>query len=230
MLNLENAICFDVESFPNAFTLNAISLWTDSEVTFEISDFRDDRQQLIHWFNYLAENQIPMIGFNNVGYDYPMIHNIFKNPNLSAQQINQKNDEIIHGKERFAHTIWPRDRFAPQIDLYKIHHFDNRAKTTSLKALQFVMRAQNVMESAIPFGIQLTREQLDKDIIPYNQHDTAETKAFTHYSLEAINFRITMVDQFGLDVLNWNDTKIGEEMLIQRIGEDICYKRVPVLD
>ena len=229
-ISLDNAIVYDIESFKNAFTLNAQSLWSDTEVTFEISDFRDDRQQLMQWFNYLADHQIPMIGFNNIGYDYPMIHNIFKNPNLTAQQINQKNDEIINGTNRFAHTIWPRDRFAPQIDLYKIHHFDNRAKTTSLKALQFVMRSKNVMESAIPFGIRVTRQQLDDDIIPYNSHDTAETKQFAHHSMEAIKFRLSMVGQFGADVLNWNDTKIGEEMLIARIGEDICYERVPLLD
>lgn len=229
-ISLDCAIVYDIESFKNAFTLNAQSLWSDAEVTFEISDYRDDRQQLMQWFNYLAEHQIPMIGFNNVGYDYPMIHNIFKNPNLTAQQINLKNDEIIGSNNRFAHTIWPRDRFAPQIDLYKIHHFDNRAKTTSLKALQFVMRSHNVMESTIPFGIDVTRQQLDGDIIPYNSHDTAETKQFAHHSMEAIKFRLSMVEQFGVDVLNWNDTKIGEEMLIARIGEDICYERVPVLD
>jgi len=228
--SLDNAVCFDVESFPNAFTLNAVMLHSDAEVTFEISDYRDDRHQLIQWFEYLRQNQIPMIGFNTIHYDYPMIHNIYKNPNLTAQQINQKNDEIIYGTNRFANVIWERDRFAPQIDLFKLHHFDNRAKTTSLKALQFVMRAENVMESALPFGINLTRDQLDQDIIPYNRHDTAETKRFAHHSMEAIQFRISMIEQFGLDVLNWNDTKIGEEMLIKRIGEDICFERVPVVD
>lgn len=225
MINLENAVVYDIESFPNAFTLNAVSLWSDAEITFEISDFRDDRTMLMQWFNYLAQYQIPMIGFNNIHYDYPMIHNIFNNPNLTAQQINQKNDEIINSNNRFAHVIWPRDRFAPQIDLFKIHHFDNRAKSTSLKALQFVMRSQNVMESSIPFGINLTRKQLDDEIIPYNRHDTKETKQFAQHNMPAIEFRMTMVEQFGNDVLNWNDTKIGEEMLIARIGEDVCYTR-----
>lgn len=228
--SLDNAVVYDIESFKNAFTLNAVSLWTDSEITFEISDYRDDRQQLMQWFNYLHQHQVPMIGFNTIHYDYPMIHNIFKNPNLTAQQINQKNDEIINGTNRFANVIWERDRFAPQIDLFKIHHFDNRAKSTSLKALQFVMRSGNVMESAIPFGINLTREQLDQDVIPYNRHDTEETKRFAHHSMDAIRFRMTMIDQFGLDVLNWNDTKIGEEMLIARIGEDVCYERVEIKD
>lgn len=224
-LYLDNAIVYDIESFPNAFTLNAVSLRSDAEVTFEISDYRDDRQQLMQWFNHLANNRTPMIGFNNLHYDYPMIHFIYNNPNVSAQQIHEKNNEIFASSNRFAHVIWERDRFAPQIDLFKIHHFDNRAKSTGLKALQFVMRSDNVMESSVPFGINVTRDQLDADIIPYNRHDTKETKQFAIHSLSAIEFRLTMVEQFGLDVLNWNDTKIGEEMLIARIGEDICYYR-----
>lgn len=229
-ISLDNAVVYDIESFPNAFTLNAVMLHSDDSVTFEISDYRDDRKWLMQWFEYVREQHVPMIGFNNIFYDYPMIHHIFKNPNITAQQINQKNDEIINGTNRFAHTIWERDRFAPQIDLFKIHHFDNRAKSTSLKALEFVMRSNDVKESSIPFGIRLTKEQIDQEIVPYNGNDTAETKRFAHFSMEAIAFRISLIEQFGLDVMNWNDTKIGEEMLVARIGEDICYERVPILD
>lgn len=228
MINLDNAVVYDIEAFPNAFTLNAQSLFSDAEVTFEISDYRDDRQHLMQWFTYLNQHQIPMIGFNNVGYDYPMIHHLMNNPHLTAQQIRAKNDEIFSSENRFAHLIREKDRFAPQIDLYKIHHFDNRAKSTSLKALQFVMRSRNVMESSISFDTLVTREMLDNEVIPYNSNDTGETKRFALYSLEAIKFRISLIEQFGLDVLNWNDTKIGEEMLIARIGHDICYESVTV--
>ena len=38
-----------------------------------------------------------------------------------------------------------------------------------------------------------------------------------------IHFRINLISQFGVDVLNWNDTKIGEQMVIQRLGEERCY-------
>jgi len=229
-MNLDNAIVYDIESFPNFFSLNAQALFSDAEVTFEISEFRDDRKQLMQWLNYLAENQVPMIGFNNIAYDYPMLHNIFRNPNIACEEIYAKNNEIIGNNDRFGQTIWPRDRFAPQIDLFKVHHLDNRNKRTSLKALQFVMRADSVMESSIPFGIRLTKQQIDQEIIPYNSHDTGETKRFALYSLDALNFRIGLIEQFGVEVMNYNDTKIGEEMLIKRIGEDVCYDRVPILN
>jgi hypothetical protein len=232
-LSLDLAQVYDVECFPNCFTLTAEPLYNDQRATWEISDYRDDSGLLRQWFNWLNAGQIPMIGFNNESYDYAIIHFIWNNPGCSAQDIYAKNQAYFESQRKgdnFAHTIWPRDRFAPQIDLFKIHHFDNKAKTTNLKALEINMRAENVMESTVPFGQPVTAEQVDTDVIPYNCNDVSETKRFAHISMGAINFRIGLIDQFGVEVLNYNDTKIGEKMLEQRLGTDVCYKQVPYID
>ena len=41
----------------------------------------------------------------------------------------------IDSDDRFGHIIWQPD--IVQVDLYKIHHFDNMARATSLKMLEF---------------------------------------------------------------------------------------------
>jgi hypothetical protein len=56
-------------------------------------------------------------------------------------------------------------------------------------------------------------------------HDVSETKRFALYSQDAINFRASLVPQFGVEVMNWNDTKIGEQTVIQRLGDEVCYDR-----
>jgi hypothetical protein len=43
--------------------------------------------------------------------------------------------------------------------------------------------------------------------------------------MSAINFRIGLIPQFGVDVLNYNDTKIGSKILEQRLGDNVCYDR-----
>jgi len=222
---LDHAVVYDIETLPNVFTLNAQSLYGDFESTWEISWFRDDRIQMLQWFNHLRLTQAPMIGFNNLGFDYPVIHFIMMHPQCTIDQIYQKAQSIITGNDRFSHMIWPSDRFAPQIDLFKIHHFDNRAKTTSLKALQINMRSETVVESSLGFGINYTAEQIDGELIPYNKHDVKETKAFTFHTLKAINFRIGLIDEYGIEVLNYNDTKIGSKILEHRLGEHVCYDK-----
>jgi hypothetical protein len=222
---LDFAEVYDIEVFPNAFILNMEMFNSDFKAVWEISEFRDDRQSLLEHFQYLNQNQIPMIGFNSVGYDYPIIHMLWKNPNLTYQQIFQKSKEIVGGGDRFGHTIWASDRFAPQIDVYKIHHFDNKAKATGLKTLQINMRSPNVVEYNASFDEPVTDAELENGVIPYGRHDVSETKKFAHLSRSAIDFRIGLIPDFGIDVLNWNDTKIGEQMVINRLGDELCYDR-----
>lgn len=224
-LSLDHAQVYDVESYPNVFTLTAEALHSDERRVYEISEYRDDRQYLLQWFNYLQQHQIPMIGFFSEQYDYPLLHFIYTNPQCTAADIYNKSQSIVNSTDRFGSTIWPRDRFAPQIDLAKIHHFDNRAKSTSLKALQVNMRSRNVMESPVPFGQPVAQPDVDAHVIPYNINDVTETKKFAHISMAMIEFRLGLVEQFGVECLSWNDTKIGEKMLEQRLGEDVCYDR-----
>lgn len=224
-INLSNSIVFDIETFPNAFTLAMEMLHSDTKAVWEISQYRDDRRELLQFFQYLAQTQTPMIGFNNLHFDYPVIHEFWKNPNASYQQLYAKAMQIIESQDSYSNTIWADNRFTPQIDLFKIHHFDNRAKSTSLKALQINMRSKSVVDMPVENGTVLTKEQIDNLLIPYNKHDVSSTKEFAHHSLGAIEFRNGLVERFSIDVLNWNDTKIGEQMIIKELGDDICYDR-----
>jgi hypothetical protein len=226
MINLDQAICADIETLPNVFTLNVQGLFSALDMTFEISDQgRDDRRELSEWFEYWRSTETPMVGFNSVSFDYPVLHFLWQNPNCSVADIYDHAMGIIndHSGARWGNTIWQDDRFCPQIDLFKIHHFDNRAKSTSLKALQFAMRSESVMEMPIPFGQPLTRDQIDQYLIPYNKHDVAETKRFALFSLNAIRFRIELTETLKGDVVNWNDTKIGAKFVEQRLGDELCY-------
>lgn len=224
-MNLENAPVYDVEAFPNVFTLHAELLNSEINSTWEISEFRNDIQSLMEWFEYLARTGTPMIGFNSQNYDYSVIHYIMKNPNATPFDIYKYSDGIIKSNNQFSNIIWPNERIIPQIDLFKIQHFDNVAKTTSLKALQINMRSEKVVDMPVPFGTILTKEQIDNLLIPYNKHDVTETKKFAWYCMPAIEFRIGLMNQIEGDVLNFNDTKIGAKILEQRLGEEICYDR-----
>jgi hypothetical protein len=223
-VNLDTAIVYDIETFPNAFTLHMQMLNGNVSATWEISQFRDDRQALLQWFKWLHDTQTPMIGFNNLNFDYPVIHFIANNPQCTVEQIYEKAMSIINsGDDRFGHMIWPDKRFAPQIDLFKLHHMDNKAKSTSLKALQINMRSRSVEDMPVPVGTILTEQQINELLIPYNKHDVSETKQFAHMSMDAIKYRVSLIEQFGIDVFNWPDTKIGSTMMVKRIGYELCY-------
>lgn len=223
MFKLPAAHVYDEESFPNLYTFAAVDLYRDNWFEFEISPWQDDRASLLHYLTWLRSNAVYMVGFNSLHYDYPLLHFIMEDIHrATAENIYQKSQHILHSGERS--EIWENKRFIPQIDLFKIHHFDNKAKTTSLKALQVNMRRKNVLESEIPFGTVLTREQVPI-IKHYNREDTDSTKEFTVITMPDIELRWNMRDRIGGDVLNYNDTKLGKEFLANRLGEELCYER-----
>lgn len=224
-MDLNNAVCYDIETFPNVFTLDMEMLHSDVRSTWEISHYRDDRRELFAWLDWMMRTATPAIGFNTIHFDYPVIHYIWTHPNATVEEIYQFAMSIINSNDKFAYTVWEKDRIFPQIDLFKIHHFDNRAKTTSLKALQINMRLDNVIDMPVEIGKFLTPDEINTKLIPYGKWDVKSTKQFAHYSMQAILFRKELVPQFGVDVMNWNDSKIGSKILEQRLGDDLCYDR-----
>lgn len=221
-IDLQNAVVFDIETICNAFTMNVQGLFSDFEATFEVSEYRDDRQFLFAWFEHWRVNRTPMISFNGLNFDYVVLHFIWQNPECTYYDIYDKAQEVIHDHTMFK-SVRPSECFAPQIDLFKLWHFDNRAKMTSLKALQFAMRSESVMEMPIPWDQPISAQDTDRILIPYNSHDVKETKRFALFSIDAIKFRIELSEMLTGDVLNWSDTKIGSKILEQRLGDDLCY-------
>ncbi|MGJ5032419.1 hypothetical protein ACQR1I_36665 [Bradyrhizobium sp. HKCCYLS2038] len=223
--DLHQAVVFDIETICNCFSIHVQPLFGDWEATFEISEFRDDRRELLAWFEHWRAHRVPMISFNGLAFDYPILHFIWQNPGCTVWDIYEKAQEQIHDRTMFK-MVWESERFAPQIDLLKLWHFDNKARMTSLKALEINMRSETVMEMPLPFDEPIAAWNVDSVLIPYNRHDVKETKRFALISLDAIKFRIELQDILDGDVLNWSDSKIGSKILEQRLGDDVCYEWV----
>jgi hypothetical protein len=223
MIDIEKSVAYDIETICNCFTLNVQALFSDFQTTFEISEFRNDGPLIDAVVRALARDQNADDRIQQRSpIDYPVLHFIWQNPGCTVWDIYEKAQETI-ADNTFHKVIWYRDQFAPQIDLFKIYHFDNQAKKTSLKALQVNMRSDRVLEMPLPWATPIAPWDVDKVLIPYNAHDTSETKKFALYSLEAIKFRIGLMETLGGDVLNYNDSKIGSKILEKRLGEDLCY-------
>ena len=190
---------------------------------FEISDRRNDLHALTNHLAYLRSiGNVEMIGFNNIGYDYFLIHELMLNPYTfdynKAYQISQT---IIVGNG-FGHLSY-KERLIAQIDMMKVCHFDNEAKRTSLKALQFAMRSDSLED--LPFKIRALNDQ-EKDVLrSYNLHDVTETEKFFNLHEHHVDMRREYLTDGVLqgDVLNYSDVKIGTEYLISRIGRHKCY-------
>lgn len=216
---MSDAYVHDIENYPNVFLFGAIHALTETPYIFEISHRRDDRQAFYLFTEYLREHRAEEVGYNNLGYDYPVQHSILNNiMYITNADIYKKGDSIINAgdENRFAHMVWEKDWIVPQLDLYKIHHFDNQAKRTSLKTLEFNMRMENIEDLPFTPGTYLTDSQIDT-LRQYLIHDLKATLMFYKHSKKLIDFRRELSAKYGRNFMNHNDTKIGKDYFIMEL-------------
>lgn len=217
----------DIETYPNAFTCVTTHVASGQQWVHEISDRRDDRQSFIEFVYQLGSFGASMIGYNNVGFDYPVIHDIPSRPTGTVIDIYNKAMSIIKSNDRFGNTVWESDHIVKQIDLYKVHHFDNAAKSTSLKALEFAMRMQNIEDLPFDVGKQLSSDEIDT-LIRYNKHDVKATTQFYIRTLPDLALRQSLSKKYNVNMTNYSDSKIGSTILIgelEKVGIQ-CFERI----
>ena len=217
----QKCLTYDLESYPNFFSFTGYDRYTKQWYVFEDSPRKNEIPLLNEWLFYWKKQGYKMIGFNNIGYDYPMLHHMMENQWVTDYfHMYVMNEKIIGTpwEHRWDNIIPAWKTLIPQIDLFKIHHFDNDAKRTSLKQLEFVMRRETIEDLPYPPGVPAPEEGFDT-ILNYNVKDVKDTDAFADYSVGAIELRESLGEKWGKDFTNHNDTKIGKDYFIQQLNE-----------
>lgn len=202
-------IIYDIETYPNCFTFACEADDSPFPFIFEISQFKNESQELLNFLKDVRE----MVGFNNLGFDYPVIHLLIQTGGrVTAFDLYNRAMAIINSQDtdRWKYQVFPSDRYRPQIDLFKIHHFDNKAKTTSLKMIEFNMRMNSIEDLPFPVGEKLNQAQIIK-LKKYNLHDVKATKLFYFKSMPMLEFRRELTAKYQKDFMNHNDVKIGTD-------------------
>ena len=227
---MTNDIIWDCETYPNVFTLHAIHAHLPIEWSFEISDWRNDSRAIVEWVHWLKSVGARMVGFNSIGFDYPILHALCRMGQANARTLYDKAQAIIESQDdnRWMHMVKPADRLVDQLDLFLIHHFDNRARSTGLKVLEFNMRSDNISDLPYPVGTMLTQDHVPV-LKKYNRHDGLQTRQFYHHSTESIRFREELTARYQRDFMNHNDTKIGKDYFVMELEAAgvACYDYGP---
>jgi len=210
---------YDVETLKSCFTYSAINVDTQEIVQFVLHKDRWEISQLMKHLFY--SNIKGQIGFNNLNFDYPILHFIYKNANNSnlVELIYQEAQRIIEEQNRPEFNsivaIKQSEVLIPQLDLFKMWHYNNKARATSLKALEISMNYPNVMEMPIEHTKEdITLEEV-KDILEYNLNDVLATYEFYKKSFDKIKLRRSLIEKFNIPCINWSDSKIGEQLILK---------------
>lgn len=211
---MKNIDIYDIEVFPNLHTYTGISKDDNNNViVFEISERKNDIKPYINYLRKLNG----MIGYNNVAYDYPVLHYILINEksliNLSSNEINKL---LYEESQRIINADWSSipewNVIIPQLDLFLIKHYNNPARSTSLKWLEFTLRWNKLQDLPFKFNEKVKVENIQK-VITYNLNDVLATLHFMNKKcLNDIIFRKNMTLKLNHNVMNYSDVKIGEHI------------------
>jgi len=206
---------YDIECLKNYFLVCFLNVKDRSRISFEISEFKNDLTEL----KKFLRNDIRLIGYNCLNYDSQLIEHIIHNQFVTAKDLYRKSQETIDSQfpdiPEWKLTI-------PHLDLFRVWHFDNKAKATSLKWLQFMMDWYNIEEMPLDYWKEI-KEEDRKDIESYCWNDVestleffkithGETDLFLYKGKDKIDLRKNINDQFNVNCYNWNDVKIGDKI------------------
>lgn len=223
---------YDIEVLSNLFTYTGYVIPEKKFYQFVIHKSRNDLEILV---NHLTRGNILQIGFNNEKYDYPVIHHILNHyseyRHLSgfdvARKIYEKSQAVI---EMEFSAIADRNKFIKQLDLFLIHHFNNKARSASLKSLEIAMQFENVEDMPFSHHYFVTKQEEIDMILSYNQNDVAATLELLKYTLgktdhivykgrNKIGLRLDFQKKFNFPCLNYPDTTIGERLFLKLYSE-----------
>lgn len=225
---------YDIETLANCFLYMDIDSKTDisdlnnidsSQINvFVIHYSRNDLKVLVQYLKRLKGQ----IGFNNLSFDSQVCQFILNNAerwiigDYHADEITKEifafAQEQINKQGVGFPTFNERNLYCKQLDLFKMHHFDNKAKVQSLKGLQVNLNWFLVAEMPIDFRKLINAEEL-QIVIDYCKNDIFSTKHFFDHkdSKKAIDLRKGLIKSYNLDAtaINWSDSKIGSELILK---------------
>lgn len=242
----DNNIIYDLETMQECFIVVCMKP-EQTPKSFTVSKWHN---QLDAFVKYTEENKdVYWVGYNNLRFDAQVVEWILRNHEnwheLSGldicAKIAQKAQDIIHDAN---FDVFPEYReyelTLKQMDLFRIHHYDNKNRRVSLKRLEFEMDLENIEEMPIHHTkTNMTREEVYLSL-QYCFNDVDATYEFYKVTLgetdhplynknNQIQLRNDIEQEFGIPCLNYSDSKIGDEMIKKYYCEEkgITIKELP---
>ena len=205
---------YDIETFNNFFSCIYYNIDTNERRDFVVCEWRDELSEFIEFTT--SDEMKGMIGYNNIGFDYPVIHKIITRSYQFKNKTGEEKARIIKAwanriiNSEFS-SISRKNTKIPQLDIFRYKGLNGTATFASLKQCEFVMRWPSLQDLPFPHDHEVTEDQIN-DIMVYNFNDVAATHQLYLDTVGAVELRKKLGKQYGIKVLNSSDPKIGSEI------------------
>lgn len=204
---------------------------------FVVSEKQNDLPEFINFLKLNIKNKEWHISFNGLNFDAQITHKILKEQTGLLKMSGADTAKWIY---KYAQSVIDKStkgdflEFPPfkmqikQIDIFKMNHWDNKAKMSSLKWIQYSMDWENVEEMPHRHDQPVTDDHTLKMVINYCINDVMSTKAILHHSKEQIALRQTLTKEYGIDLYSASEPRISKELFLHFLQQKLNWDKADI--
>ena len=224
----------DYETLRNCFVAVFEHYKEDKQKIFVVHELRNEFKEFVEFLLDNKNNNHWHISFNGLSFDSQITERIIRgHKNLLelsagqiAESIYQMAQSIIGRQDTNEFPEFSeKDLSIRQIDVFKLNHWDNVAKKSSLKWIQYSMDWPNIQEMPIHHSTEIkTLAQIDT-VIGYCINDVKSTKRIMQLSKEQINLRATLTKDYGINLYSASEPRISKELFLMFLSDKTGIKK-----
>ena len=223
----------DFETLSNCFIACFEAVNSEEQRIFVVHESQNDIQELLNFLDTNIEQDEWHVSFNGLGFDSQITEHILRNASMLAFMDGEEIAEFIYSKaqdvigrqnrQEFL-EFSPRDLQINQVDVFKLNHWDNAAKRSSLKWIQYTMDWPNIIDMPIHHTETIVAEQIP-EIIRYCINDVKSTKQIMKLSKEQIGLRRTLTEEYGINLFSASEPRISKELFLHFLSQKLEMKK-----
>jgi hypothetical protein len=223
----------DYETLSNCFIGVFENIKSEDRQVFVIHESQNDILELTE---FLRRNKMLdewHISFNGLGFDSQITEAIMRNQEQLLEQSGDTIARFLYGKAQDVIRrqnagefleFSPRELQIRQVDVFKLNHWDNPAKRSSLKWIQYTMDWSNIIDMPIHHTTEVTEDQIT-EIIKYCINDVRSTKQIMSLCKEQINLRRSLTQEYNIDLFSASEPRISKELFLHFLSYQTGIKK-----
>lgn len=225
----------DYETLSNCFIAVFEDVKSEHQEVFVCHESKNDILELVTFLERNKTLNEWHVSFNGLSFDSQITEHILRNKDQLiygaadgeeiARFLYSKSQSVI-GRSRDGEfpEFGTRDLSIRQIDVFKLNHWDNPAKRSSLKWIQYTMDWKNIMDMPIHHTTEVVEAQIP-EIIKYCINDVKSTKQIMHLSKEQINLRKALTDEYDIDLFSASEPRISKELFLHFLSKSTRIRK-----
>lgn len=227
---MANHQVMDYETIKNCFIGSFMHYKTKEIKNFIIGPYHNDYLAL---YDFIIQNERDgdyHISFNGLAFDAQITQFLISNYyNFSSAS----GEEIANDIYKFAQLVIDlknRHEFLPyapfelsikQIDLYKLNHWDNANKRSSLKWIAYSLDTHNLMDMPHPHDKDVTSKSQVDELVEYCENDIKETHKILKYCWDDITLRSKLSKMFKINLMSASEPTISKSIFLDKLSKEL---------